>query len=278
MRGQEKAISLALIYTTQTDERRDCSRSAFNNKRTLHDESSARFSCPLTPIIGHQVGSMDAATQKELVRHENGGEVALPTELVESAREYARAAYAKRTQDAYARAWKSFEAWCAALHEQALPADPEKVAVWLTALAKGDGARKPLARSSINQALSAVIMRHRDAGYAFDRKHAAIARVWKGISNTKAREQTVRKAKPLLTDDLRALIDGLDQLSALEAGDAALLTLGWAAAIRRSELVSLDWQKLGGGGGFVCIDERHRRHVDGIEGLARQSRGNRRAA
>ena len=180
----------------------------------------------------------------------------MPTELVESAREYARAAYAKRAQDAYARAWKSFEAWCAALHEQALPADPEKVAVWLTALAKGDGARKPLARSSINQALSAVIMRHRDAGYAFDRKHAAIARVWKGISNTKAREQTVRKAKPLLTDDLRALIDGLDQLSALEARDAALLTLGWAAALRRSELVSLDWQKLGGGGGFVCIDER----------------------
>jgi hypothetical protein len=36
---------------------------------------------------------------------------------------------------------------------------------------------KPLARSSIDQALSAVIMRHRDAGYAFDRKHSAIARV-----------------------------------------------------------------------------------------------------
>ena len=36
----------------------------------------------------------------------------------------------------------------------------------------------------------------------------------------------------------------------------ALLALGWAAALRRSELVSLDWQKLGAGGGFVCIDER----------------------
>jgi hypothetical protein len=56
---------------------------------------------------------------------------------------------------------------------QALPAEPETVAVWMAALADGDDTRKPLARSSINQALSAVIMRHRDAGVAFNRKHPA---------------------------------------------------------------------------------------------------------
>jgi len=95
----------------------------------------------------------------------------------------------------------------------------------MAALADGDGTRKPLARSSIDQALSAVIIRHRDAGYSFDRKHAAISRVWKGICNTKARQETVRKAKPLLTDDLRALIDGLEQ-TASGTRDAALLSLG----------------------------------------------------
>jgi integrase len=89
-----------------------------------------------------------------------------------------------------------------------------------------------------------VILCHRDAGYLLDRKHAAIARVWKGICNTKARQETVRKAKPLLAEDLRALIDGLDQRIASGARDAALLALGWAAALRRSELVSLDWQQL----------------------------------
>jgi integrase len=99
-------------------------------------------------------------------------------------------------------------------------------------------------------------MRQRDAGYPFDRKHAAIARVWKGISNTKARKETIRKAKALLANDLRDLIDGLDQQSASGARDAALLALGWAAALRRSELVGLDWQKLGAGGGFVRVDER----------------------
>src|SRR6516162_1070531 len=182
--------------------------------------------------------------------------LALPTELVEAARDYARASHAKRTRASYARAWEAFEAWCAERRLQALPAAPETVAVWLAALADGDGDRKPLARSSINQALSAVIMRYRDAGHAFDRKHAAIARVWKGISNTKARVEIVRKARPLMGDDLRALIDGLDQRKTSGARDAALLSLGWAAALRRSELIGLDWQKLGAGTGFVRVDER----------------------
>ena len=182
--------------------------------------------------------------------------LALPIDLVEAARDYARAAYAKRTRDAYARAWASFVAWCADIGEEALPAKPETVAVWLVALAKGDANRKPLARSSIDQALSAVILYHRDAGYQVDRKHSAIAREWKGICNTKAQKEMVRKAKPLLANDLRDLIDGLDQQTASGTRDAALLALGWAAALRRSELVSLDWQKLGAGGGFVCLDER----------------------
>jgi hypothetical protein len=55
--------------------------------------------------------------------------------------------------------------------------------------------------------------------------------VWKGISNTKARKETVRKAKPFLVNDLRNLIEGLDQQSASGARDAALPALGWAAAL-----------------------------------------------
>jgi integrase len=70
------------------------------------------------------------------------------------------------------------------------------------------------------------------------------------------KKESVRKAKPLLANDLRDLIAGLDQQIASGARDAALLSLGWAAALRRSELANLDWQKLGAGGGFVCVDER----------------------
>jgi hypothetical protein len=91
---------------------------------------------------------MDATTQTALVRSDAGdANVALPAELVEAARDYARSAHAKRTQAAYARACQSFAAWCAERQLQALPAAPETVAVWLAALAEGDGTRNPLARS-----------------------------------------------------------------------------------------------------------------------------------
>jgi hypothetical protein len=50
-------------------------------------------------------------------------------------------------------------------------------------LADGEGLPQALSRSSINQALSAVILRHRDAGYPFDRKHKDVARTWRGIAN-----------------------------------------------------------------------------------------------
>jgi integrase len=150
-----------------------------------------------------------------------------------------------------------------------LPAAPETVALWLTALADGYGTRKPLARSSINQALSAVILRHRDHGCPLERNHKAIAKVWEGICKTKAEKEAVRKAKPLLTDELRDLIECLDLRKASGARDAALLALGWAGALRRSELVSLDWQKLGRWRRLRPRRRpRHRRQADDVEGFS----------
>jgi integrase len=182
--------------------------------------------------------------------------VALPAELFEAARDYARAGRAKRTQEAYRRAWAGFEAWCHGKGLLALPASPETVAIWLAALARGDGMRRPMARSSIDQALSAVIVHHRDAGHPLDRKHRAIALTWKGICNTKAKTDIKRQARPLLADDLEVLVGMLRPEIPADARDGALLTLGWAAALRRSELVGLDWLKLGDGTGYVQIDER----------------------
>jgi hypothetical protein len=53
-------------------------------------------------------------------------------------------------QEAYSRAWQAFETWCANGQLQALPAEPETIAVGMAAVANGNGGRKPLARSSIN--------------------------------------------------------------------------------------------------------------------------------
>jgi integrase len=65
-----------------------------------------------------------------------------------------------------------------------------------------------------------------------------------------------RQAAPFLAADVRDLLAILKVEKNIGCRNAALLTLGFGAALRRSELVGLDWQELGEGTGFVRVDER----------------------
>ena len=55
--------------------------------------------------------------------------------------------------------------------------------------------------------------------------------------------------------DLRGILSGLGS-SAIDARDRLLLALGFAAALRRSELVGLDWKRQGTGDGYLMQDHR----------------------
>jgi site-specific recombinase XerC len=168
-------------------------------------------------------------------------------------------ALSARTREAYGRWWRVFTHWCDRHGRQTLPASPETIAAWLTALADGTDTGRPLARASINQALAAVTLAHRTAGHTFDRKHWVIAMTWSGISRVKAMTEVERQAAPVVAADVRDLLAKLNTARNIGGRNAALLTLGWGAALRRSELVGLDWEQIGEGGKgtcFVRIDER----------------------
>jgi integrase len=60
----------------------------------------------------------------------------------------------------------------------------------------------------------------------------------------------------LLAVDLRDIVERLKPNKPIDARDDALLTVGWAGALRRCELVGLDWLSPGDGTGFVAVDER----------------------
>jgi integrase len=183
-----------------------------------------------------------------------GAELPLQPALVAATRAYRASARAPRTRDAYRAAWQRFAAWCAREGRTPLPASPETVAAWMTALADGlDG--PPRAAATINAYFSGVINAHRAAGHAFDRKHTLVAETWSGISRTKAKTHTKRQAKPLMAADLHALLRDFHPALVADARDAALLALGWAGALRRSELVGLDWQQRGDGTGTVSVEE-----------------------
>lgn len=53
-----------------------------------------------------------------------------------------------------------------------------------------------------------------------------------------------QEGQSLLGKDLHAPLKGLRANIPADARDGALLALGWAGALRRNELVSLDWQEI----------------------------------
>lgn len=152
---------------------------------------------------------------------------------LQRAQPFAEAARSSGTLSAYARCWNTWLGWCRDHHTMPVPAAPQAVAAFLAELA-----RQGRSISSVNVALSAILFHARAAGHALDRKHPAIGNVMAGITRRSARP--VRRARPLALDDLRALVASIagDDLRALR--DRALILVGFFAALRRSEIVSLD--------------------------------------
>lgn len=183
-------------------------------------------------------------------------EVALPAHMVEATRDYRREALAPRTRQAYADAWKLFEVWAATMGRRAMPASAETLATWAVALADGLDGGKPRATKTIQLYVTAVLYFHRMAGHALSSKDPEIRAALAGIARTKAKTQMPRRAAPLLAKDLAKMLREFAPERPADARDGALLALGWSGATRRSELVALDWGKLGTGAGFVTVDER----------------------
>jgi integrase len=117
-------------------------------------------------------------------------------------------------------------------------------------MAAGHGPAPPSLNTSRRWSLPSA------AGFQFDRQHAVLKSTLAGVNRVKARTETQRKATALLGTDLHTLLQSLRAGLAADARDGALLSLGWSGALRRSEIVGLDWQQVGEGGGFVRITVR----------------------
>lgn len=148
-----------------------------------------------------------------------------------SAADYASASRSAGTRKAYTSALRGFSAWCIREACSSLPATPQTVAVYLAHMATSE--RRV---STIRKARSAIDAAHRLSGYGRPGRHPMVHEVMQGI----ARELAVApvQKRPLITDDLRALLRSIpDGLKGCR--DRALLLLGFAGALRRSELVAL---------------------------------------
>jgi integrase len=153
--------------------------------------------------------------------------------LAAQARDYVQAGVAENTRRAYRAAWADFCGWCQRYDRTPLPAAPETVALYLTDLS---GRRRV---ATLQQRLNAIGKAHRAAGFDPPGRDGVVRVVWSGIRRQKGTAQHGKA--PLVTADLRRLLACLGPGPAT-ARDRALLLLGYAGALRRSELVALDVQ------------------------------------
>nr|WP_309690235.1 site-specific integrase [Armatimonas sp.] len=185
-----------------------------------------------------------------------GAELAEVAKLTQEARDYIQDAKAKNTVRAYKSDWKDFTDWCKIQRRESLPATPETVALYITHLARG------LKTSTIQRRISSISQAHAAAGYDDSPTKTALVRAtWQGIRRSKG--VAAQGKAPVLMPALRAMMEHLPKEVAKGKGeeekaketrdddelpsdrliacrDRALLLLGFAGAMRRSELVGLD--------------------------------------
>lgn len=160
----------------------------------------------------------------------------LPTEAQERIRHYQAAAQARNTSRAYGVQLKLFAAWCTRNgYSDSPPVAPAIVARWLIERADAGASRSTLA---------AIKFGHRIAGKRFDDADPDLQRALAGARREAVREQ--RQAAPLRPAVLADLIANLGD-SDLERRDAGMLATLYMLALRRSELVEIDFETRGDG-------------------------------
>ena len=157
--------------------------------------------------------------------------------LVDTARDYAKASTAENTNKAYAADWKHFARWCRLKGTDPLPPSPEMIGLYLTDLAAPTNGAPVLSVSTIDRRLSGLAWNYAQRGFSLDRKNRHIATVLAGIKRKHARPPVQKEA--ILPEDILAMVATLPfDLRGLR--DRAILLIGYAGGLRRSEIVSLD--------------------------------------
>ncbi|MBW9064807.1 site-specific integrase [Rhizobium herbae] len=171
----------------------------------------------------------------------------------------ARMSASHNTRRAYAGDWKHFTAWCRRHGEAALPPEAQIVSRYLAACAAGSvtGDKRPNSAATIERRLSSLSWNYVQRGERLDRKDHHITAVMAEIRNSLSKPP-IQKIR-VNHDDIIAMLATLDRGSLRGIRDRAILLIGFAGRLRRSEIVGLDVEKdqSDDGGGWVEIgDER----------------------
>lgn len=170
------------------------------------------------------------------------GSVALaegPTAYQEKVRQLLRASVAPETRRAYASRLKRFFAWCQAEGvSTAFPTSPEVLAAYVASLA--DNGAAP---ATVEQILAAIAAAHRAEGMPSPTETLLVKKTLKGYRREHGAAPTSRKDAATL-EVVRLLLDATRGDTTKDIRDAAIISMGFAGAFRRSELSALNIEDL----------------------------------
>lgn len=170
-----------------------------------------------------------------------------PSLSSKTTRDFVEAAQSESTRRSYAQGVRHFIAWGGTF-----PAKPEAVAAYL---AEYSGLLKV---ATLEHRLIAIHQAHLDRDLESAVKSKLVRQTMEGIRRTFP--AAPRRVTALCKDDLVEILVGVAKQKPLKAArDKALLLLGWAGALRRSELVALTVEDV-------------TKHERGIEVLIRRSK------
>lgn len=161
-------------------------------------------------------------------------------------------ALSANTRKAYASQWNKFAAWCESMGLPAFPTSNQVLLIYLT-----HKVEKGSALSTITQAYSGIREHHRMKDAPPPKLDGKLYRSWTGARKKASQGRRVHKAKALSSEDLKTTVRALQ--GELAPRDAALLLVGWCAALRSEEITNLNVDD-------ITADD------DGLRILVRQSK------
>lgn len=165
---------------------------------------------------------------------------------------------AASTRTVYASAWRQWEAWCRRRGITALPAPPEALAAFLA-----ERAEAGLSYGTIDLTCSAIAHQHHQVGLPDPTTDVTLRRVRRGLRRIIGAAPR-RQAHPLTVAEVTRIVTAMDLDTATGVRDRALLLLGYASALRPSELSALHLADIGTRpGGLLVTVRRSKTDQDG---------------
>jgi site-specific recombinase XerD len=205
------------------------------DKRGGRGQKPLNMDEPLTPNLHDENGRVAPG---QTLSQAPTAELLLPdivNDEIERADAYARAARSNNTQRAYMADWLIFTAWCAERGECPLPTDPEVVRRFVSW--EADRKRSP---STIERRVAAIGHFHRAENLVAPTAQPGAGKLRETMAGIRATLGTKKRQKSAADAAiLQAMFDAIPGDGLRPVRDRALLAIGMAAALRRSELVAL---------------------------------------